>query len=210
MSGTNSAVAAPVLGLDRLKLTPAMPSATRGATKSIVLASAAATVVAFLGGISLATVGEASGLSVLAERPLAAMQTVAGLSLWTTLLAVPAFRGLSRLLIRREVRLLDGTVEILRHSPLGIRRATVPISAYRGIAHHVRASLSGLTHEIVLVHPESEFCVTLLSAERVTQGLLEECKVLFGLPEISARAIYEGGGSRQIPDVSAAFSTARA
>jgi len=210
MSGTDRAVASPVLGLDRLTLAPAMPSAMHGTTKSIILLSAASTVVAFLGGISVATVGEASGLSVLAERPLAAMQIVAGLSLCTTLLAVPACRGLSRLLVRREVRLLDGAVEILRHSPFGIRRKTVPISTYQGIAHHVRASLSGLTHEIVLVHPVSEFCVTLLSAERVTQGMLDECKALFGLPEISARTIYEGGGAAPAPDAPPALSTARA
>jgi hypothetical protein len=184
--------------------------AALGFSKSFVLLSVVSTITVFLGSVSLATVGEASGLSVLADRPLATFQTAAGLSLWTTLLALPAARGLARLWVRREVRIEGNSVEILRHTPLGIARRSIPLSDYQGIAHNIRASLSGLTHEIVLVHPHNDLCVTLLSGDDVTGQTLDDCKSLLGLPEIPARAIYERGTRRGAPEVSTAFCSARA
>lgn len=210
MSRIDGAADTPAFLLDRLAPRLASPPAALGFSRSVILLSVGASVAAFVGGIALASVGEASGLSVLAERPLAAFQTAAGLSLSTILLAIPAARGLARLWVRREVSLQGDTVEILRHTPLGIGRQSIPLSAYKGIAHHIRASLSGLTHEIVLVHSRSELSVTLLSAERVTQNLLDEFKSLLGLPEIPARAIYERSAQRGAPSLSSTFSTTNA
>lgn len=186
MSPSHGAFAAPTLKLSELAPRPAPHDYLR----TIGLLAAMSAAVALPGGIMLATVGEASGLGLLAERPLAALQTGLGLLLCGVLLAAPAIRILSRLFARREIVLHGETVEILCHTPVGIRRRQVPISAYQGVAHHVRASLSGLAHEIVLVHPRSELSVVLMSVDRVTQDMMDECKALFGLPEVPARSIY--------------------
>lgn len=209
MSRRDGAIAAPTMPDC---LAPRLPTLQppRNIAKSIAVLSGASIVTLFLGGIFLATFGEASGLSIFVERPWAAAQIAVGLSFCLAMLAVPALRGLSRLWVRREVRLGGDAVEILRHTPLGNERHTVPLRTYEGIAHHVRASLSGLTHEIILVHPDSDFCVTLLTAERVTQGMLDECKSLFGLPEIPVRTIYERGGRKSGPSLSSSPSPARA
>lgn len=185
MLRVDDAAIARTVALDCLAPRLATPSAMSGFTKSIVLLSASSTVVAYFGSISLATVGEASGLSVLAERPLAAIQTAVGLALCAAMLAILALRGFGRLWGHQEVHLLGDAVEILRHTPVRIRRESVPLSGYLGIAHQVRASLSGFTHEIVLVHPNSNYSVTLLAAERVTQAMLDECKSLLKMPEVS-------------------------
>jgi hypothetical protein len=140
---------------------------------------------------------------------LATFKTAAGLSLWTTLLALPAAKGLSRLWVRREVRIEGNTVEILRHTLLGIVRRSIPLSAYRGITLNTRTSLSGLTNEIVLVHPRSDLNVTLLSGDVVTERTLNDCKSLLGLPEIPARAIYERGIRRGSLEISTGFCSAR-
>jgi len=188
MPRAEGAVAVPLF-----HLTPTARRSASGVTNGAALALGLSSVAAFLGSIALATVGEASGLSVLAERPLAAIQTAAGLSLITVMVAIPALRGVGRLWVRREVRLFGDAVEIARHTPMGIRRETVPLATYRGIAHCVRASLSGLVHEIVLVHSNSDHNVTLMATESVSEALLEECKVLFGLPEIPSSAIMQRG-----------------
>ncbi|MGE0764950.1 MAG: hypothetical protein AB7L90_00655 [Hyphomicrobiaceae bacterium] len=210
MSAIEGAAAAPGFVLDQLSLRLAASPSFLGASKGIVLLSIASTAVVFLAGISLATVGEASALGVFVQRPLATVQTAAGLSLWTGLIAVPAARLMARLWSRREVRIEDSEVQILRHTPFGISRQSVSLSTYRGLAHHIRASLSGLTHEIVLVHPNQHLSVTLLCTEHVTQARFEELKALLGLPEIPASAIYERGSRRAPAEPATTFSAAAA
>ncbi|MEZ5818602.1 MAG: hypothetical protein R3D44_16105 [Hyphomicrobiaceae bacterium] len=210
MSRNDGGAAAPVVTLDGLSLRPSSAFRSQGLLAGVVVASLGATVAVLVGGIALATDGQASGLSVLAERPLAAAQIAAGLSLWSALLAVPIARGLARLWVRREVRVRGNEVEIVSHTPFGIRRRYVSLDEYQGIAHHIRASLSGLTHEVVMVHPQAALNVTLHSGDRVTEAMLEECKRLLGLPEISARAIYERGQRIREGDASSAIATAGA
>ncbi len=192
MSRTSVDRNAPPGAFDRLPLRIAQchPSAS-GASRIAFVGSMVVELVVVLGGVAVATVAEPASLGVLASRPLATAQIAAGITLWAALMVIPATRLLSRAWLRQEVVVADGHVEIIRRTPLGSRRRLVPLTAYKGIAHHVRASLSGLAHEIVLVHAEPSLTVTLMSAERVTQAMLDEAKLLLGLPEIPARAIYE-------------------
>ncbi len=166
-----------------------------GSSRIVLLVPIVVGLVVSLGGVALAAVTEPSSLSVLVERPLATAQIAAGIALSAALFLIPASRAVSRAWVRREVVIADGIVEIVRRTPLTHRRRSVPLAEYQGIAHHVRSSLSGVAHEIVLVHSEPSSTVTLMSAERVTQAMLDEAKALLGLPEISARAIYE----RKVP-----------
>jgi hypothetical protein len=210
MSSIEHSGAEPAVVLDRLTPALAKPSAVSGFAKGIAALWVGSALAIFLASMSSATGGHASGFGVLAERPLAALQTIAGLSLCAVLLLMPALRGLARLWVRQDVHVSPEGVEILRHTPLGIARQCVPLNHYQGIAHHIRASLSGLTHEIILVHPNSAFSVTLLSAEHVTQAMLDEYKSLFSLPEIPARAIYEGGDRKDAMNAATPFSPASA
>jgi hypothetical protein len=130
-------------------------------------------------------------LDALAQRPLASIQIAAGLALWAALFVVPASRAITTLWRRRVVSIGHDTVEISDRLLTGARTCHVPLSAYSGIAHHIRASLSGLTHEIVLVHADPTLTVTIASGERVTQGMLDAAKSLLRLPEVPPRAIYE-------------------
>jgi hypothetical protein len=198
------------LSLDCLSPHLASPSGAGRLIEGAALLALASVAGVLAAGILLATAGEASHLDVLAERPLAVVQAAAGLAVWTAIMAVPGARAWRRLWTRRSVRLHGEAVEICRHTPFGIRRQVVPLAAYRGIAHRVRTSLSGVTNEVVLVHPDRRLSVTLASAERLPHGLFDELKSLFKLPEISARAIDEATPVAPVPVAAATLSAARA
>jgi hypothetical protein len=69
------------------------------------------------------------------------------------------------------------------------RRWTEPLSEFRGIAHNVRATLSGSRHELVLVHPNSDMNVMLQIAQRMPQPHIDRVAILLGLPEIPAQTL---------------------
>jgi hypothetical protein len=190
-----------------LRVSPSQ-SSIRASLRIALLLPIVATLLALLGGVALAAVTEPTSLSLLIERPVAAAQIATGVAMWAALLLIPASRALSRACVRREVVIADGAVEIVRRTPFSSRRRSVPLTEYRGVAHHVRSSLSGVSQEIVLVHPQRSLTVTLLSAERVTQAMLDEAKALLGLPEIPARAIYERNPSRPAADHAPAVQAA--
>lgn len=140
--------------------------------------------------LAMAAADHPSLAALVVERPLASAQILAAIALWGALFVAPASMMIARLCKGREATITAVRVEITDRSPLGVRTHSVPLQDYLGIAHHIRASLSGLTHELVLVHREPAFDINLLSGERVTQAELESAKALLGLPEVSARTIY--------------------
>jgi hypothetical protein len=162
-----------------------------GLRQMLLLIPALAGASLLLVGGALASAIEPSVVDAMADRPLAVVQIAAGIGLSLALLAVPATRVVGRLLGRPSVTLAGGAVSVIERTLLGRRERTIPLSAFVGVAHHIRASLSGLTHEIVLVHPEPRLSVTLVSAEKVTQAMLDEASRDLGLPEVPARSLYE-------------------
>lgn len=149
------------------------------------------------GAIAVHAAAEPATLALLAERPLATAQIATGLVMWIGIFVWPAQRALSRLWARRQVEIADGMVRVEEHTLLGRRNWSLPLATYLGLAHHIRASLSGLTHEIVLVHSNPTRSVTLTSAEKVTQATLDRAKVLLGLPEVQPKALYESSPGRR-------------
>jgi hypothetical protein len=69
------------------------------------------------------------------------------------------------------------------------RRWTAPVSEFLGLAHNVRASLSGSRHELVLVHPDPEHNVLLQLAPSMPQPHIDRVAILLGVSEIPARAL---------------------
>jgi hypothetical protein len=66
-----------------------------------------------------------------------------------------------------------------------------PLTAYQGVAHHIRTSLSGAQHEIVLVHEQASKSVVLHTADRIGQPQIDAVAALLNLPQVPARALYE-------------------
>ncbi len=163
-----------------------------------------------LAAIAIHTATEPVNLALLAERPLATAQIATGLLLWVGLFVLPAQRALTRLWSRRTIEIADGMVQVEDRTVFGCTCWSMPIGAYLGLAHHIRASLSGLTHEVVLVHADPARTVTLLSADKVTQSTFDGAKLLLGLPEVPPRMLYQSEQNRRTTAHDGGWISARA
>lgn len=122
--------------------------------------------------------------------PLVAFQLVVAMLFWVGLFAWP-LRGLfARLTWRRSVEITRETVAVSDTRPLGDSQWTAPLSAYTGVAHHIRSSLSGTRHELVLVHPDPRRSVLLMTAEHVSDADVARMTRLLGLPQVAATELY--------------------
>jgi len=135
--------------------------------------------------------GEPGGLSAVLGQPFSALQVLGGFLVWAAMLAVPLTRTVRRMGTRRAVTIDPKLVCVEEKSLGGTHLWSAPLASYRGIAHHVRTSLSGARHELILVHPDPSRNVLLAVADRMNQSTLDKAKALLGLPEIPARTIYE-------------------
>lgn len=130
-----------------------------------------------------------SGL--LAEKPGSVARVALGLALWCGLLGWPAGRLLARLGRRRTVTISAGLVAVTEDGPLGRTLWSEPVDRYLGIAHHIRSSVSGNRHELILVHPDRRRSVLLAAAARITQAETDAAAFALAVVELPARALYE-------------------
>lgn len=135
--------------------------------------------------------GDASPLASISERPLSVLQIGLGIAIWCGIFLLPVRDIVMRLGSERTVMIDGGRVEVSERTPFGTNRWSAPLSTYAGIAHHVRTSLSGLRHELVLVHADPAKNILLAVADRIPQTKLDRAKQLLGLPEVPARALYD-------------------
>ena len=191
MSRTVFKLVSPPPTFENLPIRVQLAAAESSFSRVLLLLPAVLAMTTLLAGVAIAAVGEPAMLAAVTGRPMAALQIAAGLVLWATLFVLPASRAVATLWRRREVSISNGVIEISDRRLMGMQTRLVVLSSYTGIAHHIRASLSGLTHELVLVHADPDLTVTVSSAERITQGTLDAAKALLRLPEVPPRAIYE-------------------
>lgn len=135
--------------------------------------------------------------SLVSEQPATVMQLAFGLVVWTVLLGWPLTRLTRRLTTRRIVTLTTGHVAVEETGLIGTTTWSLPTSAFTGLAHHVRASLSGVRHELVLRHADPARTVLIAVAPRFTQSDVERICVLLDVSEISARLLYERDAVRK-------------
>ena len=133
---------------------------------------------------------EHPALSLISDNPVSALQILTGFVVWVALFIWPLKRIVACMGARRTVAIDGQSVNVVDSSPFGGSRWSVPLASYRGIAHHIRASLSGNCHELVLVHADPSKSVVLAISDRVSQTMFERAKVLLRLPEVPARDLY--------------------
>lgn len=136
--------------------------------------------------------GEAgsSPLAHLANHPLSAAQIALGLITWAALFIWPIKRVVARMGASRSVAIDGNTVTVHDSTPFGSRSWTEPLANYAGLAHHIRASLSGNRHELVLVHADASKSVLIAIADRMSQATIDKAARLLSLPEVAASRIY--------------------
>lgn len=130
-------------------------------------------------------------MTAMADRPGSALMVLMGLLIVAGLVAMPAVDIANRFAARRSVRIADGTVTVAEQGAFGSAVWTEPLAKYIGLAHHIRASLSGARHEIVLVHPDRNRSILLAFDMQVRESELQAMAAQLELPVVPARLIYE-------------------
>ena len=142
------------------------------------------------GLVAATAAGEPGAMAVIADRPLTLLNLALGFALAVALVAYPIRTLLDRVGRHRSVVLGPARVVVTDCTLTGERTWNEPLSAFRGVAHHIRASLSAPRHEIVLVHGDPARSILLHFAPKVQQAELEDVARTLGLPIVPARAIY--------------------
>ncbi len=157
----------------------------------VALTVAAIAIVAPFAAVFAHLVATPHARTLMIEQPGSVLQLAFGLVVWTVLLGVPAQRLTRRLTVRRVVSLTAGYISVEETGLFGATVWTLPTSAFTGLAHHVRASVSGVRHELVLRHDDPSRTVLIALAPRFTQSDVERICSLLDVREIPARMLYE-------------------
>jgi hypothetical protein len=173
---------------DRLPLTIEQKSSRISALIMLMLLVPALLVVLVPTGLLVAYAS--SSLGVAADHPGAAAQVLVGIGLWTVLFVLPAKRIVQRFGTVRRIQVDTGAVTVGERGLFGSRRWSAPLSEYIGITRHLRSTLSGLRHELILVHREPRKSVLLHSGDLTSPPTIEQTTRLLGLPEIQAHELY--------------------
>ena len=91
---------------------------------------------------------------------------------------------------------ISGETVAATNGPAGAPAWNEPLTAYRGVAHHIRTSLSGAQHEIVLVHPDASKSIVLTTADRIGQPQVDAMAALLNVCEVPARTLYQSRRSQ--------------
>jgi hypothetical protein len=110
--------------------------------------------------------------------------------------ALPTKRLVDRLATTRIVDIDDGVVTVTEGGYFRTWTWSAPLAAYAGVTDHVRASLSGTRHELILVHPEREKSVLLCVAARTSQSEVDRIAGLLGHKQIPPSELYRFKGLR--------------
>lgn len=145
--------------------------------------------------------------SVIAGQPLIALQLVVALVVWIALFALPLSGLFARLTWRRNVEITAEQVAVSDDGAFGTSHWTAPLASYKGVAHHIRSSLSGNRHELILVHPDQRHSVLLLVAEHMSDADVARMANLLRMPQIPAGELYRVRNNPR-PKTSAATETA--
>lgn len=125
--------------------------------------------------------------AILAERPLMGVQLAAGLAALIWILGWPLMHLVSGGLACRRVTIDGGLVRSEAVGRFGWPSWVEPLADYAGVAHRIRTSLSGVRHEVVLVHRRPSRSVVLLCSPQIPQEAVEAAARLFALAEIPSR-----------------------
>ncbi len=125
-------------------------------------------------------------LNAISDRPFAAAQILLAFAGWSLIFGFPLVRLSKRLGTSRSIAIDAQMVHVADRSWLRTCHWAAPVASYRGIAPLVRTTLSGLQHQLLLVHA-TDATKDVIVAEGIgtLQVRLDELKVRLRLPEIS-------------------------
>lgn len=132
-------------------------------------------------------VSDPGARTILANRPLLGVELLAGLIVLFGIFGWPLVHLAARGLERRRVTIDGGVVESQASGLFGSSSWNEPLAQYAGVSHRVRTSLSGVRHELVLVHRRPSRSVVVQCAPQISEGAVQAAARFFALAEIPSR-----------------------
>jgi hypothetical protein len=130
-------------------------------------------------------------------QPMVSLQLAIALVFWIGLFAWPLHALYARLTWRRTVEITAETVAVSDLLAFGGSTWTAPLASFKGVAHHIRSSLSGNRHELVLIHPDPKRSVLLMVADHFSDADVARMTHLLRLPQVAANELYRLGKARK-------------
>ncbi len=155
-----------------------------------VLALALPAALTALTPVYLIAAHAAQNTQVFVERPQTSLQIAFAFMMWSLVFGWPIFKRTRRMGSQRLIAMTATDATVIDSGLLGDKTWREPLSAYNGLAHHVRSSLSGTRHELLLIHPNPARSLLLCTAQKITQSEIEITKTLLGCREIAPQAFY--------------------
>ena len=163
-----------------------------------LLTCLAAAVVAPQIGLAAYAIGSADIRGAILIHPVATFELAVAMAFWIGLFYFPLRALFQRLTWHRDVEITRGGVAVRDHRTFGASAWTAPLSSYRGVAHHVRTSLSSVRHELFLVHPDPARSVLLMTGEHIADADVTCMARLLGVGRVPAAELYRLGGRKKI------------
>ncbi len=132
--------------------------------------------------------------TLIGQHPVQTLEIFFAVAFLIFLIGLPAKRLVDRLASTRTVNISNGTVTVTEGGYFHNWTWSAPLASYNGVAHHVRASLSGARHELILVHPVWEKSILLSVAPRTLQSEVERVASLLGHKQIPPAELYRFKG----------------
>ncbi|WP_045836163.1 hypothetical protein, partial [Hyphomicrobium sp. 99] len=127
-------------------------------------------------------------------HPTVAVELALALVFWVGLIVWPMRNILLALLSDRIVDIRDGEVKVVDRTAFSKTLWRAPLATYEGVAVNIRSSLSGVRQEAVLVHPDRNRSIILMTAEHIGAREVEELSHLLSLPCAPAERHFNFGG----------------
>jgi hypothetical protein len=128
--------------------------------------------------------------AIIFAHPLLALDLLLAIGLWIGLFGWPLKRLAAHINSRRDIEIAEGQVSVQDRKSFSEKTWSAPLKSYSGIAHHLRTSLTGTRHELILVHPEPQRSVLLMVSEHISASDIARFSRILGLPEVSPRELY--------------------
>lgn len=125
-----------------------------------------------------------------AAHPAGTLQLAIALGVWVLLVCGPLRQMLIRARRSRMITIDRDHVSVTEQTLFGRSDWTLPLADYRGLACHLRTTLSGLTHELVLVHDNPANSLVLQAKDKLTDAEIEQWAGDLGLARADAASVY--------------------
>ena len=147
-------------------------------------------VMAMLMPYSLIAVAAARDSSIVLDRGRSVAQIMIAFALWSLVFGWPIVVRLSRIWTQRTVHISGENVRVVERTMLGEHAWSKPLSSYRGVAHHIRSSVGGTRHELLLIHKDKTASILLRASPMISRREIDDVVRLLGCREIAPQVFY--------------------